>query len=75
MLRRRRPPERRPPDRRRTPPVENESDAEHSPLDDTLQSDIQLIRALQQIETLIEREKWPEVVAGLQQLLEGETGR
>lgn len=63
---------------RRTPPARTraprtpagEAVAEPRPTV-TLHNDAQIDRSFQQIEAFIEREKWPEVVAGLQQLVEG----
>ncbi|MFV0443719.1 MAG: PQQ-binding-like beta-propeller repeat protein [Planctomycetaceae bacterium] len=68
---------RRPPDRFRTPVAPAASDPA---ADDTNRTDDRLItntsaeRGMRQVESYVEREKWPEVVAGLQSLVEAQTG-
>ena len=64
--------QRRPPDRQRLPPPAASDVGEARSLDTTLNSNSRLSRQLQQVEDYVQREKWPEVVAALQQLLEGD---
>ncbi|MCA9052829.1 MAG: PQQ-binding-like beta-propeller repeat protein, partial [Planctomycetaceae bacterium] len=67
---------RRPPPRQRgTPPAPpEEQDSDDQRLDVTLNCDIGLVRSLQLIDEFVDRERWPEVVASLQQVLDGHTG-
>ena len=66
--------QRRPPGRDRgrggTPPTEEKS--AQPQLDESLNCDVAPLRALQQIEEFVARERWPEVVAALQGVLEGQ---